>query len=70
MAKVQLYFKRLQVGAEQGNPDVQCALGSCYFDGIGAAKDEVKAVELWRSSAELNCSAAKEALKSMGKAEI
>jgi TPR repeat protein len=51
--------------AEQGNSFGQNALGVCYRDGTGAAKDEREAVKWFTKSAEQGCPQAKEALEKL-----
>ena len=43
---------QLQKEARAGNAQAQADLGVCYFKGWGVAKDERRAVELYRKSAE------------------
>ena len=52
--------------AEQGNADAQAALGNCYRDGIGVAKDENEAV-IWLNKAIAQGHAgARESLETIG----
>ncbi|MDE5897203.1 MAG: sel1 repeat family protein, partial [Clostridia bacterium] len=44
--------------ADLGHADAQCFAALCFLHGIGVEEDEVKAVELFRKSAESNCTQA------------
>ena len=48
------HFAQLEANAEHGDAKAQCDLGGCYFNGDGAGKDYVKAVNWFRKSAEHN----------------
>jgi TPR repeat protein len=50
---------RLQREAQQGSPDAQYELAYLYENGIGVAKDEAKALELYQQAADQGHPAAK-----------
>lgn len=52
--------------AEQGNADAQTALGNCYRDGIGVAKDENEAVKWLNKASAQGHAGAREILETIG----
>ena len=55
----------LERRAQQGEPEAQTELGDRYADGLGVAKDEVKAVEWYRKAAEQGLAKAQHSLGGM-----